>query len=308
MERAPVAVEVRGLVKRYGSLVAVAGLDLTAAAGAVTAVVGPNGAGKTTTLEVCEGFRTPDEGQARVLGLDPVRDAAQLRPRVGVMLQSGGVYGAVSPATALHHAARLYRHPIPPDQLVEALGLGRVAGSAYRRLSGGEQQRTLLALALVGRPEVAFLDEPTSGLDPQSRRAVWDLVRQLRAAGAAVVLTTHYLEEAEQLADHVVIIDHGGVVAHGTPSALTDAGEESLSFDAPARLPLASLQPALPAGCTASEVAPGRYRVSGPVDPQLLVAVTSWCAQHGIMPERLRTHRRSLEDVFLELTGRELRP
>ncbi len=308
MERAPVAVEVTGLVKRYGSLVAVAGLELAAAAGAVTAVVGPNGAGKTTTLEVCEGFRLPDEGSARVLGLDPVRDAAALRPRVGVMLQSGGVYASVSPTTALAHAARLYRHPIPPAELVEALALGRVAGSAFRRLSGGEQQRTLLALALVGRPEVAFLDEPTSGLDPQSRRAVWDLVRQLREAGVAVVLTTHYLEEAEELADEVVIIDHGRVVAHGTPTALTDAGETSLSFDAPPGLPVDSLQPTLPAGCTVAEIGPGRYRVSGPVDPQLLVAVTTWCAQQGVMPERLRTHRRSLEDVFLELTGRELRP
>jgi ABC-2 type transport system ATP-binding protein len=308
VKRAPVAVEVSGLAKHYGDVVAVDEVDLQAATGAVTAVVGPNGAGKTTTLEVCEGFRRPDRGTARVLGLDPVADAHELRPRVGVMLQSGGVYGSVSPNTALRHAARLYRHPLPPDQLIDVLGLGRVSGTAFRRLSGGEQQRTLLALALVGRPEVAFLDEPTSGLDPQSRRAVWDLVKQLRDAGVAVVLTTHYLEEAEQLSDSVVIVDRGRVVAHGSPSDLVDAGEESLSFEAPPRLPIAGLQPALPEGCIVAEVAAGRYRVAGPVSPQLLASVTAWCAQHQVMPDRLQTHRRSLEDVFLELTGRELRP
>jgi ABC-2 type transport system ATP-binding protein len=183
-----------------------------------------------------------------------------------------------------------------------------VAGTGFRRLSGGEQQRTLLALALVGRPEVAFLDEPTSGLDPQSRRAVWDLVRQLREAGVAVVLTTHYLEEAEQLSDSVVIVDRGRVVAHGSPSELVDAGEGSLSFDAPPGLPIATLQPELPEGCTVSEIAAGRYRVAGPVGPQLLASVTAWCARQHVMPERLQTHRRTLEDVFLELTGRELRP
>jgi ABC-2 type transport system ATP-binding protein len=308
VEQAPVAVSVSGLVKRYGRLVAVDGIDLVAGHGQVTAVLGPNGAGKTTTLEICEGFRTPDGGTARVLGLDPKRDATLLRPRVGVMLQSGGVYPSVSPRTALRHAARLYRHPIPPARLIDALGLGRVAGSAFRRLSGGEQQRTVLALALVGRPEVAFLDEPTAGLDPQSRRAVWDLVRGLREAGVAVVLTTHYLEEAEELADEVVIVDRGRVVASGTPRALTDGGEEHLVFEGPPRLPIASLQPALPGGSVVTEVAPGRYRLSGPVEPQLLVAVTTWCAQLGVVPERLRTHRRSLEDVFLELTGQELRP
>ena len=218
---AAVAVEVRGLVKRYRDLVAVDGLDLRAQGGLVTAVLGPNGAGKTTTVEICEGFRRADAGTVRVLGLDPVRDAARLRPRVGVMLQAGGIYGSVTPATALAHAARLYRHPLPPDQLVERLGLGRAAATPFKRLSGGEQQRTLLALALVGRPELVFLDEPTAGLDPQSRRAVWELLRELRGAGVTVLLTTHYLEEAEELADHVVIVDRGQVVAEGSPSTLS---------------------------------------------------------------------------------------
>lgn len=307
MEATP-AVEVRGLVKRYGDLTAVDHLDLRAARAAVTAVLGPNGAGKTTTIEICEGFRRADAGTVRVLGLDPVRDAGRLRAGVGVMLQSGGVYGSVTPATALGHAARLYAHPQAPAELVERLGLGRVARTPFKRLSGGEQQRTLLALALVGRPELVFLDEPTAGLDPQARRAVWDLVHQLRRDGVSVVLTTHYLEEAEELADHVVILDHGRVVVEGTPSSLMSSGSPGLHFTAPPRLDVRSLAAALPAGSEVVEVAPGRYRVGGTVDPQLLAAVTSWCAQHGVMPEHLETGRRSLEDVFLDLTGRELRP
>jgi ABC-2 type transport system ATP-binding protein len=303
-----VAVEVSGLVKRYGAVTAVDHLDLVARAQALTAVLGPNGAGKTTTVEICEGFRSPDEGRVRVLGLDPVREAAALRPRVGIMLQSGGVYGSVSPRTALEHASRLYRSPLPVGPLLDRLGLGRVSGTGFKRLSGGEQQRTLLALALVGRPELLFLDEPTSGLDPQSRRAVWELLAELRREGASVVMTTHYLEEAEELADHVVIVDQGTVLAEGSPDTLTHGGAAGLHFSAPPRLDTESLTSALPHGSEVAEVAPGRYLVSGVVDPQLLATVTAWCAQHGVMPDHLDTGRRTLEDVFLDLTGRELRP
>lgn len=301
-------IRVAHLTKHYPGRVAVDDVSFEVGPGEIVGFLGPNGAGKTTTIEVCEGLRRADAGTVRVLGRDPGRHGRQLRERVGVMLQDGGVYGAVTPRTALRHAARLYRHPHPPDALVELLGLGRAARTPFKRLSGGEQQRTLLALALVGRPELVFLDEPTAGLDPQARRAVWELVHQMRRDGVAVVLTTHYLEEAEELADHVVILDHGSVVAEGAPSALMAAGPPALHFSAPARLDVASLTDALPEGSQVSEVAPGRYQVHGPVGPQLLAAVTSWCAQHGVMPEHLETGRRSLEDVFLDLTGRELRP
>src|SRR3954468_21264565 len=221
--RSEPVVQVRALVKRYGRKTAVDGLDLVAGSG-VTAVLGPNGAGKTTTVETCEGYRKPDAGTVRVLGLDPVREAAALRPRVGVMLQSGGVYSGARADEMLRHVAALHAHPLDVDALIERLGLGGCGRTAYRRLSGGQQQRLALAMAVVGRPELVFLDEPTAGLDPQARRGTWDLVRAMKDDGVSVVLTTHFLDEAEQLADHVVVIDAGRVVAAGTPAELTRSG------------------------------------------------------------------------------------
>ena len=302
------AVEVTDLVKRYGRTTAVDGLSLSVAAGSVTAVLGPNGAGKTTTVECCEGYRRPDGGRVRVLGLDPARDAHELRPRVGVMLQSGGIYPSVNATEMLRHVARLHAHPLDPGLLVDRLGLGATGRTPYRRLSGGQQQRLALALAVVGRPELVFLDEPTAGLDPQARRATWDLVEELRDAGVTVVLTTHHMEEAERLADTVVVVDHGRVVAEGSPAVLTSAGaDQALRFNGPARLDLSGLLDALPVGARASESEPGSYLVEGRVDPALLATVTAWCAAHGVMPEGLSVGRRTLEDVFLDLTGRELR-
>ncbi|MGN6333755.1 MAG: ABC transporter ATP-binding protein [Motilibacteraceae bacterium] len=302
------AVEVEGLVKRYGAKTAVDGLSLRVRAGAVTAVLGPNGAGKTSTIECCEGYRRPDGGRVRVLGLDPQRDAAALRPRIGVMLQSGGIYPSARAVEMLRHVARLHAHPLDVDELVDRLGLGSAGRTPYRRLSGGQQQRLALALAVVGRPELVFLDEPTAGLDPQARRATWELVEQLRTDGVAVVLTTHYMDEAERLADHVYVVDAGTVVADGSPEVLTSAGaEDSLRFAGPPRLDLDTLVKALPEGSRATETAPGQYLVEGPMGPQLLATVTSWCAAHGVMPEGLSVGRRTLEDVFLDLTGRELR-
>ncbi|WP_457031390.1 ABC transporter ATP-binding protein [Kitasatospora sp. P5_F3] len=302
------AVEVTGLVKRYGPKTAVDGLDLTIARGTVTAVLGPNGAGKTTTIETCEGFRRPDAGTVRVLGLDPVADAAALRPRVGVMLQSGGVYPGARAVEMLRHTAKLHAHPLDVDALVERLGLGSCGRTAYRRLSGGQQQRLAMAMAVVGRPELVFLDEPTAGLDPQARRATWELVRDLRRDGVTVVLTTHHLDEAEQLADRVAVVDGGKVIAEGSVEELCRGGSESsLHFDGPAGLDLGSLHKVLPDGAAATEPSPGSYRVDAPLDPALLATVTAWCASVGVLPERLTVRRRSLEDVFLELTGRELR-
>ncbi|BFP56052.1 ABC transporter ATP-binding protein [Streptomyces griseus] len=306
MENEPV-VQVRGLVKRYGTKTAVNGLDLMVATGAVTAVLGPNGAGKTTTIEACEGYRRPDAGTVRVLGLDPVADAERLRPRIGVMLQSGGVYSGARADEMLRHMARLHAHPLDVDALIERLGLGDCGRTTYRRLSGGQQQRLSLAMAVVGRPELVFLDEPTAGLDPQARRSTWDLVRELRADGVSVVLTTHFMDEAETLADDVAIIDAGRVIAQGSPEQLCRGGaENTLRFTGRTGLDLGSLVKALPDGSGAAEPLPGTYRITGAIDPQLLATVTSWCAQHGVMPEGISVERHSLEDVFLELTGKRL--
>ncbi|MDG9705140.1 ABC transporter ATP-binding protein [Streptomyces sp. DH37] len=302
------AVEVAGLVKRYGSRTAVDGLDLTVGRGTVTAVLGPNGAGKTTTIETCEGYRRPDAGTVRVLGLDPVADAEALRPRIGVMLQSGGVYPTVRAAEMLRHMAALHADPLDTGALIERLGLAGCGRTPYRRLSGGQQQRLALAMAVVGRPELVFLDEPTAGLDPQARRSAWDLVRELRADGVTVVLSTHFMDEAESLADDVAIIDEGRVIARGSPEELCRGGaENTLSFTGRPGLDLASLLKALPPGTAAAELTPGSYRLTGAVDPHLLATVTSWCAQNGVMPDGIAVERHTLEDVFLDLTGKELR-
>jgi ABC-2 type transport system ATP-binding protein len=303
------AVEVRDLVKSYGARRAVDGLSLTVQRGSVFALLGPNGAGKTTTIETCEGFRRPDAGSARVLGLDPVAEAAALRPRVGVMLQDGvGGYTGARALELLRLFASYAATPLDAVALLETVGLGAVADTPVKRLSGGQQQRLSLALALVGRPELVFLDEPTAGMDPQARHGTWEIIRQLRVDGVSVVLTTHFLDEAEQLADLVAVMDSGRLIAHGTPAELTHAGAEGqIRFGAPAGLPLDSLRRALPRDATALEIEPGRYLVSGTVDPQLLATLTAWCANQNVLAEDLAVGRRTLEDVFLDLTGKGLR-
>jgi ABC-2 type transport system ATP-binding protein len=308
------AVEVTALVKKYGSKTAVDRLDLTVGAGTITAVLGPNGAGKTSTIECCEGYRRPDGGTVRVLGLDPVSQGEQLRPRIGVMLQSGGIYPTVRAAEMLRHTAKLYANPLDTEALIERLGLGSCGKTPFRRLSGGQQQRLSLALAVVGRPELVFLDEPTAGLDVQARHATWELVEQLRQDGVTVVLTTHLLDEAERLADKVAIVDAGKVIAHDSPAALSAAQDEAagggtIRFQSPTGLDLDDLRRALPAGLTATETpqGSGAYTIEGVITAQVLASVTTWCAAQGVMPQGLTVGRRTLEDVFLELTGRELR-
>jgi ABC-2 type transport system ATP-binding protein len=301
------AVELVDLVKRYGAQPAVEGLTASFPAAAVTAVLGPNGAGKTTTVEICEGYRRADSGSVRVLGLDPARDGRRLRPRIGVMLQSGGVYPSVRAGEMVRHVAALHADPLDPDGLVERLGLGAVSRTPYRRLSGGQQQRVALAMAVVGRPELVFLDEPTAGLDPQARRSAWELVRDLRRDGVSVVLTTHQMDEAEQLADEVVVVDRGRVVAAGSPAELTAGSPGSVRFRAAPGLDLAALAAALPTATGVLEVSAGDYRVDGAVDSRFVADLTAWCAARDVMPEGLTVGRRSLEDVFLELTGSELR-
>ncbi|HEY9473766.1 MAG TPA: ABC transporter ATP-binding protein [Mycobacteriales bacterium] len=302
------ALEVRDLVKRYGERTAVDGLSFTVARGCVFALLGPNGAGKTSTVETCEGFRRADGGSVRVFGLDPIHDAAALRPRVGVMPQNGGAYQGARAAEMLRLVASYALDPLDPDSLLDLLGLREVARTPYRRLSGGQQQRLSLAMAVVSRPELVFLDEPTAGLDPQARRATWEIVQALRADGVTVLLTTHYMEEAERLADQVLVVDHGRSVATGTLSELTRSGATGqLRFTAEAGLDLAEMSAALPTGTQVSEPATGNYLVEGPVDPHLLAALTGWCASRNVLVAELRVERRSLEDVFLDLTGRELR-
>jgi ABC-2 type transport system ATP-binding protein len=302
------AVDIDGLVKRYRDIEAVAGLSLRAERGQVTAILGPNGAGKTTTIEICEGYRRADGGSVRVLGLDPVSDARDLRARVGVMLQSGGVPTTVRAGEYLRVQASFYASPLDPAMVLDVLGLTSSARTPYKQLSGGQQQRLGLAAAVIGRPELVFLDEPTAGLDPQARHATWDLIDGLRSAGAAVILATHYMEEAERLADHVVIVDHGRVVAGGPPTELTGSAGQ-LRFRAEPNLDLTGLVAALPDDARAKESPAGHYlvEVTGRVDPQLIALVTAWCAEHGVLARDLQIESRTLEDLFLELTGRDLR-
>ncbi|MGO1316945.1 MAG: ABC transporter ATP-binding protein [Cellulomonadaceae bacterium] len=322
------AVDIRGLTKRYGDVAVVDGLDLAAPAGQITAVLGPNGAGKTTTIECCEGLRGPDAGSVRVLGLDPQDDAAQLRARVGVMLQDGGLPTGVRAMEMLQHVAHMYARPRDPAELSERLGLGSFARTTVRRLSGGQRQRLALAAALVGRPELVFLDEPSAGMDPQSRHAVWDLVRELRAEGVSIVLTTHLMDEAAELADLVVIVDHGRVIAQGSPAELVAASAAGVSGD---ELELAAAPFAERAAVDAAETdalasglqnrlterhggcwqvradAPGRWTVVGPVDPDAVATITRWSADEQLLVTNLDLGQRTLESVFLDLTGRSLR-
>jgi ABC-2 type transport system ATP-binding protein len=297
---------VAGLVVRYGAVTAVDGVSFTAEAGQVLALLGPNGAGKTTTVETLEGYRRPHAGTVSVLGLDPVADHAALTPRIGVMLQQGGIYPGIRPREALSLFASFYAHPEDPGELVQRMGLASVADSTWRRLSGGEQQRLSLALAVVGRPEVAFLDEPTAGVDPGGRQVVRRVIRDLAAAGVAVVLTTHELDEAARLADQVVIVDRGRVVAAGAPAELTAAGPgDEIRFGAPPGIDLGALGAAL--GARVTEEATGEYRVASAPTPAAVAALTAWLAEHDLPLADLRAGRQTLEDVFLRLTGPDQR-
>ncbi|OZD60201.1 spermidine/putrescine ABC transporter ATP-binding protein [Rhodococcus sp. 14-2470-1a] len=302
------AVQLTDVTKTYDGTVAVDGLGFTVERAQVLALLGPNGAGKTTTVEMCEGFVAPESGSVRVLGLDPITQSAQLRPRIGVMLQGGGAYPGSKAGEMLKLVASYSNDPLDPDWLLDCLGLSQATRTPYRRLSGGQQQRLALACAIVGRPELVFLDEPTAGLDAQARLLVWELVDALRRDGVSVLLTTHLMDEAEQLADELVIIDNGKIVASGTASELTKQGAEGrLRFSAPAGLELSLLDAALPAGYHPVEESAGSYAIEGVIEPSILVTVTSWCAEQNVLATELQVDQRRLEDVFLELTGRELR-
>lgn len=293
------AVEVDQLVVRYGDLVAVNRVSFSAAAGVVTAVLGPNGAGKTSTIEVCEGFRQADSGKVRVLGLRPDHDQQQLSERMGVMLQEGGVYPSARVRDVVKLYCELYGKDVRPGELIERVGLSSRAGSTWRRLSGGERQRLSLALALAARPEVAFLDEPTSGVDVSGRAMIREIIRGLADEGCAVVLATHELDEAERVADHVVIIDGGVVVADGTLDELR-AGHDEVRFRSSPDLDTGLLAAHL--DLPVEVLGPGEYRLAAPSEPELVARLTLWLVQHDLPLDDLRAGAQRLEDVFFRLT------
>lgn len=310
----PAAIEVEGLVKGYGSRTVLDGIDLSVRAGEIVALLGPNGAGKTTTVEIIEGYRTGDAGTVRVLGMDPVRGGRSLRARVGLMLQDGGFDIRARPFETLRQYAAFHATPRDPGELLDLVGLRTVAATPYRRLSGGERQRLALAVALVGRPEVAILDEPTAGMDPEARAATRDIVHGLRSTGVAVLLTSHDLVDVERLADRIAILSGGGIVGAGTVAELTAGLRPRLrirldrSLDPAEQAALASA-----AGGTLRELEPARYEVTGPHDaptptPALVAAVTAWCAATGRLVLASSTVGGTLEDAYLDLVAQEVVP
>ncbi len=295
------AVEVDDLVVHRGHEAAVDGVSFQFDRGEVLALLGPNGAGKTTTVETLCGLLRPSEGQVRVLGLDPAADHATLMPFLGVMPQDGGVYPGARPQEMLALVTSFHAAAASPSDVLDRVGLTHRATAPWRTLSGGEQQRLSLALALVGRPQVVFLDEPTAGIDPAGRLLVRQLIADLRTAGLAVLITTHDLEEAEKVADGVVIIDRGRVVASGSPAELMRAaGSHDIRFGAPPGLDTAALGKTLVVAV--DEVAPGEYVVAAEATPSNINALTTWLAAHDLPLADLRAGRQSLEDVFLRLT------
>jgi ABC-2 type transport system ATP-binding protein len=291
----------------------VSGVSLVAERGQVTALLGANGAGKTTTLECAQGLQKRSGGDISLLGQDPATAGAELRSRVGVMLQDGGLPPSSRPVPLLRHIAGLYAQPWPVNDLIERLGIDAFSRTTVRRLSGGQKQRLALAAALIGRPEVLFLDEPSAGLDPQSRQLVFDLISELRDAGMGIILTTHLMDDAQRLADYVYIIDGGRNVAEGTVQELlqrnpaVEAGADhirTLEFEAVPGLDFAAV---LPDGIDIAETRAGRYCVTGILTPGHLAALAGWWEAHGIMPASMSLQARSLEDVFLDISGKDIR-
>jgi ABC-2 type transport system ATP-binding protein len=311
------AVRATDVRKAYGGREVLTGVSFDVSRGELFALLGPNGAGKTTTVEILEGYRRVDGGTVRVLGLDPARDGARLRPRIGLMLQEGGIDPRTTPREALRLYASFYEDPEAPDRLLELVDLGAAAGTRYRRLSGGEKQRLGLALALIGRPELLVLDEPTAGMDPAAKQATRERIAALRAAGTTILLTTHELGDVERLADHVAVLDRGRVVAYGTPAELTGAGAPRVRFrlstplrDGDAAALLASI---LPAGTNGTRLvsagAGAAYELQGlgaAPDPRLVAALAAWCAERGLLMTDLRLGAASLEERYLELVGADV--
>lgn len=305
-ERQP-AIVVDTLCKNYGSNRVVDQLSFTVQQGEVFALLGPNGAGKTTTIETLEGYRSPDSGTVRVLGLDPIGQGRALKPLVGVMLQQDGLYQDLNAREILRLFASYYERPQKASDLLERVGLTDVAKTRYRRLSGGQKRRLALAVTLIGLPQLVFLDEPTTGMDPQARLATWEIIRDLKRSGVTVLLTTHLMDEAERLADRVAIIDHGRLIALDTPAGLTGVQDAHVvRFVAQAGLDCAQLAQ-LPSARSAEEIRPGSYLIETEAAPALLAELTAWLRDQQITLSELRVGHGSLEDLFLRLTGAEVR-
>jgi ABC-2 type transport system ATP-binding protein len=302
----PDAVVVTGLRKSYGSVRAVRDVSFTVRPGEIVALLGPNGAGKSTTLEILEGFRQRDGGQAEVLGLDPGDKAAgrQLRERIGVVLQDIAVEPYLTVAETVARDAGYYPGPRDAGEVIELVGLAGQRRRTVRLLSGGQKRRLDLALGLIGNPELLFLDEPTTGFDPAARRDAWQLVRDLRTAGTTILLTTHDMGEAQALADRVVLVSDGLVVADGTPASLggRDAGTVRISFEQPAGYDLADLP--LPTG-SARAAGGGRIVVETATPTLVLQQLTAWALYRGLELAGLTIDRPSLEDVYLKLTNHD---
>ena len=303
IDRRQPALVVEGLSVRYGDLVAVDDLSLTAHGGEVTAVLGPNGAGKTSTIEICEGLRRPQQGSVRVLGLDPIRDHRALVSHMGVMLQDGGIYPSARPLDTLRQYCGLYATkgstPADPDQLLDLVGLGTRAATPWRRLSGGEKQRLSLGLALAAQPRIIFLDEPTSGVDVNGRAVIRKIVRQLADDGVAVIMATHELDEAEKVADSVVIIDQGRVLVQGSLDSVRRA-RRAVRLRTYRPLVMEDLPAEI--GDWLIEEAPGHYTIDD-APPGLVAALAVWLNEHGVEVIEMRTGMTSLEEVFTKLTG-----
>jgi ABC-2 type transport system ATP-binding protein len=302
------AVRVDGLVKRYGDRAVLEGVSFEIAAGEVFALIGPNGAGKTTTVEILEGYRRADGGTVHVLGTDPARGGPALRARIGLMLQGGGVDPRTRPGELVRLYAKLHADPRDPAELINALGLRSVARTPVRRLSGGERQRLGLAIALVGRPELAILDEPTSGMDPSARAVTRELIRRLHDDGVTVLLTTHDLGDVERLADRVAILHRGRIAAIGTPNEVAASGRALLRVRFTRSVDGRVLQGALAVrwprlSITADTAGSDTIVISGvEPDPPLIAAVAAWAAEHRTLIAELRAGA-GLEERYLELTG-----
>ncbi len=302
----PDVVRVEGLVKRYGSVTAVDGISFAVHAGEIFGLLGPNGAGKTTTVEILEGLRQADAGSVSVLGLDVRRGREALKQRIGVQLQTPSLFPRLKVSELLRLFARFYKRSLPPERLLADFGLEESAGKLVKQLSGGQQQRLSVALALINDPELVFLDEPTNGLDPQARINLWNVVRGLQARGVTVVVTTHYLEEAERLCDRVAIIDHGRIVAIGTPRELIRAAfsESAILFrvEGGDQAAFAALPGVL--GAHADENDWTLYTADVPAT---MAGLLRWAEAEGRQVEGLSVRGATLEDVFLKLTGRRFR-
>jgi ABC-2 type transport system ATP-binding protein len=295
-------ISVAGLRKSYGEREAVRGIDLEVAAGEIFAFLGPNGAGKTTTVEILEGYRNRSAGDVKVLGADPARVGRRWRERIGIVLQDSEMHAELTVRESLELFAGYYRRPRTVDDTISLVGLTDKADDRVARLSGGQQRRLDVALALIGDPELLFLDEPTTGFDPSARRRAWEVVASLRDLGKTVFLTTHYMEEAQALADRVAIIAGGEIVAQGSPGELAGRGDAAarISFRLPAGIASADLPQRL-----AATVGNGEVRLQADDPVPLLHELTSWALERRIPLAGLEVRRRSLEDVYLELTAGE---